>query len=90
MFVYPRFVAIKIFDNPFHIVYRNFCLVLILVWFENLIKIWSILSSRAYARALEPSAEINRSKDSTIDPKYSLNVLAISFFLKSISLFDLI
>ena len=35
----------------------------------------------------ELSVHIRRSNDSTIDPKYSLNVLAISLFLKIISPF---
>ena len=35
----------------------------------------------------EPSVHIYRSTDSTIDPKYSLNVLAISLSLKIISSF---
>lgn len=52
-----------------------------LVWCKNLIYILSILSSLAYAgRALEYSPEIYKSNDSTIDQKYSLNVLAIPFF----------
>ena len=37
---------------------------------------------------VETSVHICRSSDSTMDPKYSLNVLAISLFLKTISLFS--
>ena len=36
----------------------------------------------------ELSVHMCRSSDSTIDPKYSLNVLAISLFLKIISAFS--
>ena len=36
----------------------------------------------------EPSVHICRSSDSTVDPEYSLNVLAISLFLKIISPFS--
>ena len=49
----------------------------------------SISSSLVYdGRALiEPSVHVCRSSDSNMDPKYLLNVLAISLFLKIISPF---
>ena len=46
----------------------------------------SIPSSLVYDGGMleEPSAHMCRSSDSTIDLKYSLNILAISLFLKVI------
>ena len=48
----------------------------------------SIPSSLVYDRGTleEPSPHICRSSDSTVDPKFLLNVLAISLFSKIISL----
>ena len=60
-------------------------------WLTNLVKMLSIPSSLVYDGGTleEPSVHICRSSDSTMDPKYSLNVLVISLFLKIISPFYL-
>ena len=59
-------------------------------WLTNLIKMLSISSSLVYDEESlgEPSIHMCRSSDSTMDPKYSLNVLAISLLLKIVSPFS--
>ena len=51
----------------------------------NLSKMLSIPSSLLYDEGMleEPLVLICRTSDSTVDPKYSPNVLAISVFLKT-------
>ena len=71
-------------------------------WNKNLIAIlklflvvsmlrWYIPPSLVYYRRTlqEPSVHICRSSHSTMDPKYSLNVLVISLFLRMLSAFSL-
>ena len=73
------------------LVILKFCLiVLMLGWLTNLIKMLSISSLLVYDGGTleELSVYMCRSSESTIDPKYSLNVLAISLFLKIISAFS--
>ena len=68
----------------------NFCLiVLMLGWFTHFIKLLSLLLSIMHAgKAFDPSVHICRSNDSVVIPKYSLNVAAISLFLKIVSPFS--
>ena len=76
--------------NESLLVMLKFCLiVLILGWLTNLIKMLSVPSSLVYDGGTleELSVHIYRSTDSTMDPKYSWNVLAISLSLKIISSF---
>ena len=73
------------------LVILKFCLIaLMLGWLTNLIKMLSISSSLVYDEGSlgEPSIHMCRSSDSTMDPKYSLNVLAISLLLKIVSPFS--
>ena len=73
------------------LVISKFCLiVLMLGWLANLIKMLSISSSLVYdgGTLQELSVHTCRSSDSTIDPKYSLNVLAkdwVLFFKRKLS-----
>ena len=89
-----RFVTLKTFDNLLHIICRNmlkqkfnsninFFLVLSMLG-------WYIPPSLVYDRRTlqEPSVHICRSSHSTMDPKYSLNVLVISLFLRMLSTFS--
>ena len=59
-------------------------------WLTNLIKMLYIPLSLAYDGTTleEPSVHVCRSSVSTMDPKYSWNVLAISLFLNIISPFS--
>ena len=55
---------------------------MILEWLKKLIEMWSVPSLLVYdgGTLQEPSANICRSSNPTIDPKDSLNVLAIYLF----------
>ena len=70
------------------LVILEFCLIfLMLGWSTNLIKMLYIPSFLLYDgwTLEEPLVHMSRSSDSTMDPKYSLNVLAISLFLRILS-----
>ena len=65
------------------VVILKFCLIVLMLG-------WFIPPSLVYDRRMleEPSVHICRSSHSTMDPKYSLNVLVISLFLKMLSSFS--